>query len=318
MGEQLWGETDSKSCRENHVYFGSEPWVLPATLSLPEGPGPFPVVVLVHGSGPQDRNETIGPNQVFKDLAWGLCSRNIAVLRYDKRTRVYPQAVQQLASFTVADETTDDVLEAVAFLKRVEQIDQTKIFLLGHSLGGFLLPRIAQQTGDLAGVILLAANARPLEDVLDSQVKYLLTLPETTDVMRQALREMQAQIERLRTLTLDQNSDSLGLPFNVPASYWHDLKTYQPVQLVSTLSIPVLILQGESDYQVTMAEDFHLWQDATKDQEQVTCKSYPGLHHLFMVSNTTPATPASYLVPGHVYPEVIDDIAKWITTGHLL
>ncbi|WP_053959891.1 alpha/beta hydrolase family protein [Sulfobacillus thermosulfidooxidans] len=302
---------------EETVHFGAEPWILPATLSLPKGEGPFPAVVLVHGSGPQDRNETIGPNQPFRDLAWGLAAHNVAVLRYDKRTRLYPQSVQTLKSFTVADETTDDVLQAIQFLEHVESIDPKRIFALGHSLGGYLLPRIAQQEPHLAGIILLAANARPLEDVLSSQVAYLLTLPETTDPMREQLREMQTQLNQLKTLIASQQPDLTLSPFNVPASYWLDLKNYQPTQLMSAIHIPALILQGECDYQVTMADDFQLWREAAKGNNHVICKSYPDLHHLFMPCEAKMATPASYLVPGHVSDEVINDIATWIITGTL-
>jgi len=131
--------------REVEVGKGGE-WPLGATLTIPKGTGPFAAVILVHGSGPNDRDETIGPNKPFQDLAWGLASRGIAVLRYEKRTRIYgPKLVAdpKFVSMTVREETIDDSLEAVLFLRTMDRIDQKRIFVLGHSLGGMLIPRIA-------------------------------------------------------------------------------------------------------------------------------------------------------------------------------
>src|SRR5258708_674329 len=91
---QLPGYVDTTRFTERDIQVGKEPWVLPGTITIPKGAGPFPVVVLVHGSGPNDRDETIGGNRPFRDLAWGLASRGIAVVRYDKRTRVYGARMQ--------------------------------------------------------------------------------------------------------------------------------------------------------------------------------------------------------------------------------
>ncbi|MDI6863441.1 MAG: DUF3887 domain-containing protein, partial [Pseudothermotoga sp.] len=122
-------------------------WKLPAILTLPEGEGPFPAVVLVHGSGPNDRDETIGPNKPFKDIAWGLASRGIAVLRYDKRTKVYPEECARMVdTFTINDETVDDAVNALNLLKKFEKIDEKAIFVLGHSLGATMAPRIATRS----------------------------------------------------------------------------------------------------------------------------------------------------------------------------
>jgi len=91
------------SFREKEITVGAGEWTLPATLTTPVGPGPFPAVVLVHGSGPNDRDETIGPNKPFKDLAGGLASRGIAVLRYEKRTKQYGAKLSSIRNFTVKD-----------------------------------------------------------------------------------------------------------------------------------------------------------------------------------------------------------------------
>ena len=138
--------------REQEVQVGQGEWVLPGTLSLPVGDGPFPAVVLVHGSGPNDRDETIGPNKPFRDLAWGLASQGIAVLRYDKRTKVYGEKMSHMVdTITVQTEVIDDALAAVALLRDTTQIDPHRICVLGHSLGGYVLPRIGSADPDNCG-----------------------------------------------------------------------------------------------------------------------------------------------------------------------
>ncbi len=147
---------------------------------MPVGQGLFPAVVLVHGSGPQDRDETIGPNKPFRDLAWGLATYGIAVLRYEKRTRVYGQKLQQdkklLTSFTVYEETVDDAVSAVALLSQTPGIRPDRIFVLGHSQGGMTIPRVAQKDKQAAGFIIMAGLTRPLEDAILKQNRYLLSI----------------------------------------------------------------------------------------------------------------------------------------------
>ena len=131
------------SFEEKEVKVGSGEWELPATLTLPVGDGPFPAVVLVHGSGPNDRDETIGPNRPFRDLAWGLASQGIAVLRYEKRTKEHASKLAAgLAGLTIKEEVLDDALAAVALLRKVPKIDPRKVFLLGHSLGAMYAPKL--------------------------------------------------------------------------------------------------------------------------------------------------------------------------------
>jgi predicted dienelactone hydrolase len=160
---------------------GSGDWPLQGTLTVPKGAGPFPALVLVHGSGPNDRDETIGPNKPFQDLAWGLASRRIAVLRYEKRTRIYgPKLVAdpKFALLTVKEETVDDALDAVRLLRSTDRIDRRRIFVLGHSLGGMLIPRIALAGKDLdiAGFIVMAGLTNPLPETYLRQMTYLLGL----------------------------------------------------------------------------------------------------------------------------------------------
>ncbi|HZY41469.1 MAG TPA: alpha/beta fold hydrolase, partial [Anaerolineae bacterium] len=185
---------DQSKFEEQDVTVGTGEWQLPGTLTLPKGTGPFAAVVLVHGSGPNDRDETVFVNRPFKDLAWGLASRGIAVLRYDKRTKVYGEKLAQSTTLTVKEETIDDAVAAVELLRQTANIDPKRVYVLGHSLGGMLAPRIAQADANIAGLIIMAGVTRPLEDVILEQVKYILSLGDTSSA---AAQQQLAQTEKL-------------------------------------------------------------------------------------------------------------------------
>ncbi|PWT75845.1 MAG: hypothetical protein C5B60_04835, partial [Chloroflexi bacterium] len=186
--------------QEEEVQVGQGEWVLPGTLSLPRGDGPWPAVVLVAGSGPQDRDETIPPNKPFRDLAWGLASEGVAVLRYDKRTKVYAARLQtERETLTVKEEVLDDALEAVILLRARPEIDVAQVFVLGHSLGGYLTPRLGAADPKIAGLIFLAGSARPLEDVILDQMNYILSLSEPDPAAReQQLAALSRQVELVK------------------------------------------------------------------------------------------------------------------------
>ncbi len=286
-------------------------WALPGTLSLPNGTGPFPAVVLVHGSGPQDRDETIYANKPFRDLAWGLASRGVAVLRYEKRTQAYQTKMMAAEHITVKEETVDDAAAAVALLTKTDGIDPKRIFVLGHSLGGMLVPRIAKAAPQAAGFIIMAGTTRPLEDVVIGQLDYLTSLAggnlapqaeEKVDAMRKEADEVKALKPE------DAGSDKRLLA--APVSYWLDLRDYHPAEAAKAIERPMLILQGGRDYQVTMA-DYDGWKAALDGRPNVTFKLYPALNHLFIAGEGA-STPAQYHQPGHVDRHVVADIADWV------
>ncbi|MBZ5522172.1 MAG: alpha/beta fold hydrolase [Acidobacteriia bacterium] len=303
----------SDKFHEREVVVGSSPWQLPGTLTLPNGPGPFPAVVLVHGSGPNDRDEGIGPNKTFKDLAWGLASRGVAVLRYDKRTRVHgKEMVTQKGEYTVNDETVDDARAAVALAAAQPEIQPKRIFVLGHSLGGYIAPRIASGNATIAGLIIMAGSTRPVEELLLEQIRYTVGLsgkptPEGEKLIAQA--EKSAAEVRDPGLKAGMNVNFMGAI--IPAAYFLDLRTYHAPEVAAGLRIPMLVLQGERDYQVRM-EDLNGWKKALEKKPTVTFKVYPGLNHLFM-PGTGPSSDAEYLHPNHVPQDVVQDIEAWIS-----
>ena len=304
------------SFREKDIVISSGNWSLPGILTLPQGDGPFPAVVLVHGSGPNDQDETLGPNKPFKDLAWGLAGRGVAVLRYTKRTRRMAELKQPApAGFTVMDETVDDAVAAVALLAGTGEIDSRRIYVLGHSLGGMLAPRIAAGSKNVAGLVILAGPTRPLEESILDQLKYLATLPGANGegaAKQIPAAERAAQEIRNPELAPAATIDLLGA--KISGSYILSLRNYDPAATAAGLRIPMLILQGGRDYQVT-TKDLEGWKSALEGHAGVTFKLYPALTHLFMPSASPGkglGTPEDYQKPAHVDAAVIGDIAVWI------
>ena len=302
------------SFQETNVTVGSGEWALPGTLTMPNGPGPFPAVVLVHGSGPNDRDETIGPNKPFKDLAWGLASQGIAVLRYDKRTKVHAAQFTPdvLAKLTLQQETIDDALLAAQLLRNTQDIDPQRIYVLGHSLGAMAAPRIGQQDSALAGLILLAGPTVPLEDEVLDQYTYLFNLDGSlSDAEKAQLEKIQAQVAQVKDPNLSDQVPASELPLGIQAAYWLDLRDYHPAEVAKTLAMPMLVLQGGRDYQVNPTKDFEGWKTALADKANAVLKLYPALNHL-MIAGQGPSTPAEYQTEGHVSEEVVKDIANWV------
>lgn len=300
---------------EREVKITTGPWTLPGTLTIPKGDGPFPAVVLVHGSGPNDRDETIGPNKPFRDIAWGLATGGIAVLRYDKRTRVYGEKLAHdkklAASFTVNEETVDDAISAVALLRQTEKINPTRIFVLGHSLGGMMNPRIAGKDKNIAGFIIMAGLTRPIEQAILEQTRYIFSLQgPLTEEGKQKLTELENQIAKIRALKEQAENPEEAILGAYPA-YWLDLRNYSPTEEAKKIDRPLLILQGKRDYQVT-EKDFNNFKQALEGKRNVNFKLYPACNHLFIEGKGL-ITPNEYLyMAGNVSSEVIEDIALWV------
>jgi len=297
---------------ERDVTVGRGEWELPGTLTLPKGTESFPALVLVHGSGPNDRDESIGPNKPFKDIAWGLASQGVAVLRYDKRTKVYQKKMAAMkTNLTVKDETIDDALAAVNLLRETEGIDRKRIFVLGHSLGGMLVPRIGLRDSEIAGFIVLAGPIRPLEDLFLEQIKFAYWLDGSlTDVEKANLGKIKEAVSAIKNMKESEVDITGPRILGARPGYWLDIQGYNPAETATGLKQPMLILQGGRDYQVKK-KDFEGWKTHLSSRNDVDFKLYPLANHLFIMGRGV-STPAEYLTASNVGGEVITDIANWI------
>lgn len=292
---------------ERDFAVGEGDTALPGTLAMPDGDGPFPAVVLVHGSGPHDRDQTIGPNRPFLDIARGLAAQGIAVLRYEKRSKAHPQAFAN-GDYTIDDETTDDAVQAVAALRRTRGIDVGAIYVLGHSQGAMMAPRIVQRAEGAAGAILLAAPARPLLDILIEQHHRLAGNGSGTPSAEEQARidTLTRQVAALRSGKVQVGDTPLG----IPAHYWHSVDAVDILGEARALKKPMLLLHGGRDIQVT-AQDWTLWQRGMRRQRNATLREYPALNHLG-IAGEGPGTQGEYMMPGQVDATLISDIANWI------
>jgi len=297
---------DATRFEDKRVAIGASP-ALPGTLSIPKGASHYPIVVLVHGSGPNDEDETIGALKPFKDLAFGLASRGVAVLRYDKRTRVDPSNVK-----TQKEEVEDAAHAAIAFARALPDVDPTRVALLGHSQGGFLAPRIAKGDPSIRRLVILAGSTRPLEDSLLAQMKYMATLKPNEPAIAKAIADAQRFKKDVESPAL-KPTDAVQVPFgsSIPGSYFLDVRGYHPERVAATLTIPMLVLQGERDYQVTIAEDFAGWKRTLGTKKNAKLVTYPTLDHAFTEGGTPPA-PSDYERPANVDEKVVKDIADFL------
>jgi dienelactone hydrolase len=296
---------------EKEVTFQSGKYTLYGTLTLPaSAPKPVPGVVLVHGSGPNDRDETIGANKPFRDLAHGLAARGLAVLRYDKRTYTYRTKLTQkdIANLTLKEEVLDDALSAIAFLREQPEVNQRMVFLLGHSLGAWCAPFIAAQDSQLAGIIMLAPPAGEFDDAFIRQTRYRADVTGTpSEEIDKLIAEVKQGFTRLREKTFPPDQFLLG----ASGKYWYDYLNRKPMKVATGLPQPILVLQGEKDYQSTM-DDFAAWKTALSQsgKKNVQIQSFPQLNHLF-IPVEGPSTGQEYAIAGTVAPQVIDRIAQF-------
>jgi uncharacterized protein len=293
------------------------PWgPLPANLTLPAGRGPFPGVVLVSGAGSQDQDASVGPSKPFADLAEGLASAGIATLRYEKRSRAYPAKAGLDADFNVDDDVTVDAESALSLLMKDRRIDRRRVFLLGHSLGAMMAPRIALQIHGLAGVIMMAA---PSEDIITNglqQTRYIANVSGTPEAEVEKSVTALKQERQLLADAAHHDMSQDGSFSGMPQSWWLSLARYDQVAAASKLHVPLLFLQGEADFQVQPKYNFIEWRRVLAGRPNVKFIEYPALSHPFLPA-ANPPSPADYEKLGHVPAKVIQDIASWILRQRL-
>ena len=284
---------------------------LPGILTLPKGEGPFPAVVLIHGSGVSDKDESVGNLKPFRDLAEGLAAQGVAVYRFDKRSYVYGVQMASDKQITLVDESIEDAVNAVQLLAGQDRIDPARILVLGHSLGGTAIPAIARALDEApvkaCGFIMMAATPRSLDVISREQIGFLQALGELTDEEQEQYNSMLQELDKLQNLdSLPEEETIMG----VYVSYWKWLADYDILQAAEEIAQPVLLLQGEEDYQVTM-EDFGIWKEALGEKENWQMKSYPGLIHPFTAGLKAEGS-AAYMKDEKMDAQVILDITEFV------
>ncbi|OON98786.1 MAG: hypothetical protein ATN35_03600 [Epulopiscium sp. Nele67-Bin004] len=292
---------------------------LEGVLTIPNDVQNPPVVLLVHGTGPNDKNSTIFENTPFLDIAHGLADLGIASLRYDKRTYAYPLKMLQYGTdLTLREEILDDVNSAIQFLlTQQDTVDTNKIFVLGHSQGGMLVPAIASENDTISGIISVAGTLRPLYEISYDQNHSLfeninnnpdLYGEDVVALVAEQMKQVEIDIEILRGDISDIPNDTVLM--GLPAGYQKSVKQYQGLNFVDKINVPMLVLHGDADFQVTLP-DFNLYERMLSGQVEATLIRYADLNHLMMESDYTKNI-TEYQTKGTVSREVIGDIAEWI------
>ena len=293
---------------------GSE-YPLNGLLTLPDAPeGKVPAAVLVHGSGASNMDERIYALTPFRDLAEGLAERGIAAVRYDKRTFVYGKKMKGL-TVTAREETIEDALRAAALLRRDPRIDPEAVFLIGHSMGAMLAPRIDAEGGHFRGLILMAGTPLRLEEIVVRQLKQA---GQSKGGIMKAVVRLEDRIFGKKFDGLYEMSDGEAKKKKFAGGtslyYFKEMGKKTAADYLKESEKPVLILQGGKDFQVLPEEDFAAFRAQLQGRRNTEFRLYPELNHVFVkgLYNDILKAGKEYKVEQHIGADVLDDVAAFI------
>jgi len=297
---------------KERMTIGHDTFQLPAEVIIPRSCRKCPLVVLVHGSGPNDMDEAMGPNKVFKDISMMLALEGIATLRYDKRSKVYPELFQKGESFTIQEETVLDAQDAIKQARNLDYIDSSRVYVLGHSLGAYAAPLIVSSDDSIAGAIMMAGPERSIVNLLSEQYEYIYGLDEKiTGREKKQLKKIKLAADQVRSLPnpkLKKLKTDLGY---WPIDFYRDINGYLPSNIISKTETPFLILQGVQDYQVSYERDYKLLEERLKGKENVSFQFFSKLDHLMMYSEDF-SKPVDYFSPRNVSEDFVGAVSNWI------
>ncbi|MFW6262821.1 MAG: alpha/beta fold hydrolase [Thermotogota bacterium] len=301
-------DLDKKAFEEHSITFGKKGWELDGVLTLPKNQESYPIMIIVGGSGPTDMDGTVGPNTPYKDIAEGLASSGVSVMRYNKRSAQHGLKINEVTDEIenmVDFEYVEDVNLAIEYAASIDNVNG--IILAGHSLGGTVVPKIATCSERVDGLILLAPGVRRLAQISMDQNRYVKDHFGISD-------EQIKQVEQLFTKIMNHElTEDFQIQAGLTARYYYEMDEYAPLEDLSQFEKPVLVLQGEEDFQTTMEGDFLPLKEKYDEQEHFTFISFPALNHLFMkteegIFHWTD----EYNTPGFVDETVIKTISEWI------
>jgi fermentation-respiration switch protein FrsA (DUF1100 family) len=298
---------------------------LAATITIPPGKGPFPAVLLIAGSGPHDRDESLLGHKPFLVLADYLTRKGIVVLRADKRG--VGKSTGEYAKATTADFATD-ADAGVAYLMSRPEVDRRKIGLVGHSEGAIIAPMAAVADADVAFIVMMAGSGVPGDQIIVEQGRLIAIAggesKEKADEDAVKQRETMtlvetekdpAALERLLGAKLaTEGVPDAGISAQIKAvtsPWFRFFLTYDPATALRKLTIPVLDINGSLDLQVPPAQNLPAIRTALADNKHAEVDELPGLNHLFQTAKT--GSPAEYgQIEETISPIALDKIASWI------
>ncbi len=301
---------DPKAFVEKEVVFDMGDIKLPGYYTYPVDKRSFPVVVLVHGSGAHDADETIGPNKIFRDVAQGLASKGIGVVRYEKRNKNNAHTLDP-QNITPREELLDDFGKVLKAVMSFDGVDKDQLYMMGHSLGGYFAPLMAKEHPELKGVIVMAGNASPLHKIVMDQMRYLIPMQVNDTIeQRKIIDGYQIQSDRIESGDYNLEVPHEEMMLSLSAAYWKFVSNYNPVEMMNSLPQRVLVVHGERDYQVPVSEH-EKWKKGLEGKKNARVLLFKGLNHPFMYGDK-PSVPADYFVEGNVSEELIKTVESWI------
>lgn len=304
--------------QESIVVGANTKYPLKGLLTLPEAVHkPVPAVVFVHGSGSSNMDEKVGKLTPFKDLAEGLAGHGIASLRYDKRSFAHGLKMvrDKHLTITVREETIEDAVLAAELLRKDARIDSENIFIVGHSMGAMLAPRVDAEGGNFKGLVLMAGSPRKLEEIMLGQNEDVLAASKglVRWIVKKQVQKLAKQFEGLYELS-DEEAKKQKMGGGTTLYYFKEMGEHPAEDYLRDLEKPILILQGDKDFQAKADPDFLGYKRLLAGKANVTFKLYEGLNHAFVpaIYEDIMQAKKEYNTERHIGKDVIADIANWI------